>query len=303
MTNFKTLSTRGELLFDASLSRYHTWGVGGRAECIFHPADLEDLSDFLSQINASMPITWLGLGSNVLIREGGIDGVVIVTQSGLKAIQFGDAMVYAQAGTACAKLARASVTHGYQGIEFLAGIPGTIGGALAMNAGAFGGQTWEHVKRVDMINKRGEIMSRDVGEFEYGYRYVKSFADEWFVGAEFNLNTASNDENIISIKDLLAQRAASQPIGKKNCGSVFKNPENDYAAKLIEQCNLKGYAIGGACVSHKHANFILNENNASASDIEQLIAHVQKTVQQQCQIKLVPEVRFLGNKTHKEGSV
>ena len=294
MTNLKTLSTRGELLFDASLSRYNTWGVGGCAECIFHPADLQDLSDFLIQIDQSVPITWLGLGSNVLIRDGGIDGVVIVTQSGLKEIQFGDAMVYAQAGTACAKLARASVTHGYQGIEFLAGIPGTVGGALAMNAGAFGGQTWEHVKRVDVINKCGQIMSRDVGEFEYGYRYVKSFTNEWFVGAEFNLQAASNDENIISIKDLLAQRAASQPIGKKNCGSVFKNPENNHAAKLIEQCDLKGYAIGGACVSQKHANFILNEKNATANDIEQLIVHVQKTVQQQCQIKLVPEVRFLG---------
>lgn len=294
MTSIKTPQTRGELLFDVSLSRYNTWGVGGHAECVFHPADLEDLSNFLAHTHAQVPITWLGLGSNVLIRDGGIDGVVIITQSGLKEIRFDNGSVYSQAGTACAKLARASVSNGFQGIEFLAGIPGTVGGALAMNAGAFGGQTWEHVIQVDSINRQGEIITRDACEFEYGYRYVKSFSDEWFVGARFELKVNNPDTNIISIKDLLAQRAASQPIGKKNCGSVFKNPEHGFAAKLIEQCGLKGFAIGGACVSQKHANFILNEANATANDIEQLITYVQQTVRQQCHIELIPEVRFLG---------
>lgn len=297
MTKINTPKTRGNLLFDTSLARYNTWGVGGNAECLFHPADIEDLKYFLANTDNSMPITWLGLGSNVLIRDGGIEGAVIITQSGLKDIRFTDNSVYAQAGTACAKLARVSVSKGFQGIEFLAGIPGTVGGALAMNAGAFGSETWEHVKSVDSINREGEIISRDASEFEYGYRYVKNFEDEWFVGAEFKLNSNSNNTNIVSIKDLLAQRSASQPIGKKNCGSVFKNPEQGFAAKLIEQCGLKGFSIGGACVSEKHANFILNEENASARDIEQLIMHVQKIVYQQCHVELVPEVRILGKST------
>lgn len=295
MTNFKIPNTRGEIFLDVALTRYNTWGVGGNAECVFHPADVEDLSHFLANIENHIAITWLGLGSNVLIRDGGIEGVVIITQSSLKQISFAETCVYAQAGTACAKLARQSVTQGFTGIEFLAGIPGTVGGALAMNAGAFGGQTWEHVAQVDSINRKGEVITRDVSEFEYGYRYVNNFVDEWFVGANFKLSSTSEISNVVSIKDLLAQRAASQPIGKKNCGSVFKNPNNNYAAKLIEQCGLKGYTVGGACVSQKHANFILNEQHATASDIENLITHVQKTVLAKCNVELIPEVRFLGD--------
>ena len=294
MTKLNVPNMRGKLLFDEPLSRYNTWGVGGRAECVFVPADIEDLSNFLANTNQQIPITWLGLGSNVLVRDGGIEGVVIITQRGLKDISFKKHSVYAQAGTACAKLARASVSKHFTGIEFLAGIPGTIGGALAMNAGAFGGQTWEHVIKVDTINRHGELISRDASEFEYGYRYAKSFAGEWFVGAEFKLETTANTENVVSIKDLLEQRASSQPIGKKNCGSVFKNPEQGFAAQLIEQCGLKGYTIGGACVSEKHANFIINESDATAHDIEQLIFYVQQKVLRECHIELIPEVRFMG---------
>ena len=294
MTQINTPNVRGKLLFNEALTRYNTWGVGGVAECLFQPADLNDLKAFLAYIDPEIRLTWLGLGSNVLVRDGGIEGVVIVTQGGLNDITFKHQTVYAHAGVACAKLARASVSKGFSGIEFLAGIPGTVGGALAMNAGAFGGQTWEHITQVDTINRQGEINTRKADDFDYGYRFVKSYPDEWFVGATFKLNENDCEENVVSIKDLLAQRASTQPIGKKNCGSVFKNPDNAYAAQLIEQCGLKGYTIGGACVSQKHANFILNENDATASDIEQLISHVQQVVKQQCHIELIPEVRFLG---------
>ncbi len=299
MTMFNTPKTRGKLLFDVSLSRYNTWGVGGNAQCVFHPADIEDLSYFLANTEANMPLTWLGLGSNVLIRDGGIEGVVIVTQTGLKQIRFDGHSVYAQAGVACAKLAKATVAKSLVGLEFMAGIPGTVGGALAMNAGAFGGQTWQNVTHVDVINRRGEISTREVSEYEYGYRHVKSFEGEWFVGASFDLNLDEHGIKVVSIKELLAQRAESQPIGKKNCGSVFKNPECGYAASLIEHCGLKGFAIGGACVSSKHANFIINANKATAEDIEVLMQHVQDKVKQQCNIDLVPEVKFLGNKEVK----
>ncbi len=297
MTMINTPTTRGKLLFDVSLSRYNTWGVGGNAQCVFHPADIEDLSDFLANTDKDVPLTWLGLGSNVLIRDGGIEGIVIITQTGLKQIRFGgEHSVYAQAGVACAKLARATVSKSLVGVEFMAGIPGTVGGALAMNAGAFGGHTWHNVSHVDVINRRGDIARREVSEYEYGYRYVKNFEGEWFVGASFDLDLDELGTKVVSIKELLAQRAQSQPIGKKNCGSVFKNPEQGYAAKLIEQCGLKGFVIGGACVSNKHANFIINEKNATAEDIEQLMQHVQDTVRQHCNIDLVPEVKFLGNK-------
>ncbi len=297
MTMLNPPKTRGKLLFDVSLSRYNTWGVGGNAQCVFHPADTEDLSHFLANTDKDVALTWLGLGSNVLIRDGGVEGVVIVTQSGLKKIRFdGEHSVYAQAGVACAKLARATVNKSLVGIEFMAGIPGTVGGALAMNAGAFSGQTWESVTYVDVINRYGEITTREVDEYEYGYRYVKNFEGEWFVGASFELGLDEHGTKVVSIKKLLAQRAESQPIGKKNCGSVFKNPKQGYAASLIEQCGLKGFSIGGACVSSKHANFIINENQATAENIEVLMKHVQDTVKQQCNIDLVPEVKFLGSK-------
>ncbi len=296
MTMFDAPKTRGKLLFDVPMTKYNTWGVGGNAQCVFSPLDLDDLSVFLKGLDSGVSVTWLGLGSNVLIRDGGIEGVVIVTQGGLNHIQFLNDGVQAQAGVTCAKLARATVSKGFSGIEFMAGIPGTVGGALAMNAGAFGGQTWPRVSTVEVINRQGEFKTRTADEYEYGYRYVNGFEDEWFVGAYFLLDTEVDHENVISIKELLAQRAATQPIGKKNCGSVFMNPQNEFAANLIEKCGLKGMNIGGACISTKHANFIINENNASANDIEKLIKHVQSIVSEKCNIELKTEVRFLGKK-------
>ena len=294
MTMIDTSITRGKLHFGVSLSRYNTWGVGGSAECVFQPADIEDLSNFLAQNDTGVPVTWLGLGSNVLIRDGGIPGIVVVTQGCLNHFDFqADRHVYAQAGVPCAKLARAIVAQQLSGIEFMAGIPGTVGGALAMNAGAFGGQTWDFVTRVDVVGRNGEVRERWVDEYEVGYRYVKAPAQEWFVGAKFKLQEQS--ENVVSIKELIQHRADTQPIGKKNCGSVFKNPPGHHAAKLIEQCDLKGFAIGGASVSSKHANFIINNAQASAADIENLINHIRSTVLEQCNVELMPEVKILGN--------
>lgn len=298
MTDFEISNVRGQVLPDASLSKYNTWGVGGKAECLFIPADLSDLETFLTGTDKQIPVTWLGLGSNVLIRDAGIRGVVILTQSGLKELVFeNDNVVYAQAGLACAKLARSAVSRGYTGVEFMAGIPGTVGGALAMNAGAFGGQTWERVVSVEVINRGGEIKTRVADEFEVDYRSVKQNRDEWFVGVRFLLSKRTSEDKVISIKELLGKRSATQPIGKKNCGSVFKNPQQTYAAKLIEECGLKGYTLGGACVSEKHANFIINENNASAKDIEELIKYVQHTVYDHSGIRLETEVRFLGEES------
>ena len=299
MTKINTPETRGKLQFDVAVSRYNTWGVGGKAQCVFQPADVHDLSDFLANIDSNISLTWLGLGSNVLIRDQGIQGILIITQPGLNKIRFDGNNVYAEAGVACAKLARATVARNLVGVESMAGIPGTVGGALAMNAGAFGGETWPKVTTVDVIDRQGRVTTRSSDDYEYGYRYVKSNADEWFVGASFALDEDALGTKVVPIKKLLAQRANTQPIGKKNCGSVFKNPDNNHAAKLIEECGLKGFAIGGAQVSTKHANFIINENNATATDIESLIQYVQKTVKQKCNVDLEPEVKFLGQQVTK----
>ena len=294
MAKFHAPRTRGKLDFNVSLSRYNTWGVGGQAECVFRPADIEDLCEFLATIDNDIPVTWLGLGSNVLIRDGGISGIVIITQGCLNQIEYkAHGVVSAQAGVPCAKLARAIVSKQLTGIEFMAGIPGTVGGALAMNAGAFGGQTWDYVASVQVINRDGEIRTRLPNEYEIAYRSVVAPELEWFVSAQFNLQERSG--KVVSIKELLQQRADTQPIGKKNCGSVFKNPPGKHAAKLIEQCDLKGYVIGGASISQKHANFIINDADASAADIEKLILHAKNTVLERCGIELIPEVKILGN--------
>lgn len=294
----KTNQIRGELLFDVALTAYNTWGVGGHAECLFKPADLDDLTVFLANTEPETSITWLGLGSNVLIRDAGISGIVIITQGGLDRLEISeDGHVAAQAGVACAKLARQTSRKGFAGLEFMAGIPGTVGGALAMNAGAYGTETWQHLTKVDVVNRAGQIKTKSVDQYEVGYRYVKQSSSEWFVTAYFELKKISEIENVRSIKELLQHRSESQPIGKKNCGSVFRNPPGDHAARLIEEAGLKGFSIGGASISSKHANFIINEGAASADDLERLILKVQEVVFEQYKIKLIPEVKFLGDAT------
>ena len=296
MTRLEMPNVRGRLLFDEPLSRYNTWGVGGNAQCLFQPADLDDLRHFFANSDPALAATWLGLGSNVLVRDAGIKGVVIITQGGLDKVQFINQQIYAQAGVACAKLARAAVRKNLTGIEFMAGIPGTVGGALVMNAGAFGSQTWDQVDSVEVINRQGKIFQRNASDFTYGYRQVQTHQNEWFVSACLRLKKPEQTDNVVSIKALLAKRAATQPVGKKNCGCVFKNPANAYAASLIENCGLKGFSIGGACVSTKHANFILNQQQATAADIEALIEHIQASVREKYNLELIPEVRFLGDK-------
>jgi len=297
MLNLSHPDVRGTMQMNASLTRFNTWGLSGQAECLFQPYDLDDLSHFLQETESSVPITYLGLGSNVLIRDGGVAGVVIVTHGCLNKMQeLKHDQCYVEAGVACAKLAKFSVSKNLTGVEFMAGIPGTIGGALAMNAGAFGGQTWDYVSSVKVINRRGEIHSRSTQDYQVGYRSVSIPENEYFVAATFQLAEKKAQASAISIKELLKRRSQSQPIGKKNCGSVFKNPDNGYAAELIERCGLKGYRIGGASISDKHANFINNDDHASADDIEQLINLAQQKVFENFAVQLEPEVRIIGRK-------
>ena len=286
------------------MSAHTSWRAGGIAKRFVQANSLAALCEFIATLPEDEELVWLGLGSNTLIRDGGFKGTVIATQGVMTQLELIDeTTVCVGAGVPGAKLAKFCAKHDLSGAEFYAGIPGLVGGALAMNAGAFGGETWPLVVSVETLNRRGEIKKRDASEYRYGYRSIKNVADmdavdEWFVSATLKLkkkHLADLTGNSIDIKQLLAKRAATQPTGVASCGSVFRNPEGGYAAQLIQDCGLKGKRIGGAVVSQKHANFIINDDNASAQDIESLVNHVQSEVKQKFGINLQHEVRIYGD--------
>jgi len=280
---------------DEPLSRHTSWHVGGPADVFFNPRDREDLAAFLRAAPPDVPIQWIGLGSNLLVRDGGLRGIVISTHGTLDTLErLSETVVQGEAGVACARIARQCIKWGLGPAGFFAGIPGTLGGALAMNAGAFGGETWAHVRTVETIDRRGRIHRRERAEYRVGYREVVGpAAEEWFIAAELIFERRPGD-HAAEVQKLLAQRKASQPIGEWSCGSVFTNPPGDHAARLIEAAGLKGFRIGDASVSEKHANFIINHGQASAGDLERLIGHVRDTVARIHGIALHPEVRIVG---------
>ena len=286
---------RGKLLQDEPMSRHTSWRVGGPADRYFEPADIGDLATFLASLPAGEPLLWIGLGSNLLVRDGGVRGTVINT-SGLSALNWlGDGRLRAEAGVPCAKVARTCARGGFTGAEFLCGIPGSLGGALAMNAGAFGGETWSIVERAETIDRGGNLHTRTRADFSIGYREVHlPVAEEWFVAAVLTVQPDAYGGGENRIRALLARRAATQPTGQPSCGSVFRNPPDDFAGRLIEAAGLKGRRIGGAFVSEKHANFIITEEGACARDLEALINLVQDEVERRNGIRLVPEVRIVG---------
>ena len=286
-----------KIIKDEPMSRHTSWRAGGNAKQYVQAESLAQLASFIATLPENEEILLMGLGSNTLIRDGGFDGTIIATQSVMSQLELiDDTTVYVGAGVAGAKLARFCSKNKLVGAEFFAGIPGLVGGALAMNAGAFGGETWPLVIEVETLNRRGEIQKRQAGEFKYSYRHVEGPKDEWFVSATLKLSRKNEHGNTIDIKQLLAKRADSQPTGVASCGSVFRNPEGFYAAQLIEESGLKGKRIGGAVVSEKHANFIINDNNAAASDIEALIQLIQETVKNKKGILLQTEVKIVGEK-------
>ena len=285
---------RGELRLDESLKRYNTWRVGGPARQMYLPADQDDLALFLSTLPKDEPLLWLGLGSNLLIRDEGFAGTVILLQGRLKELRIDGNEVEAEAGVACAKVARACARAGLTGAAFLAGIPGTMGGALAMNAGAFGGETWRIVSEVTTIDRSGQVRKRSPSEYGIAYREVRRPTEEWFVSCRLRLSHGDGTAEQQSIRALLDRRAETQPTGQPSCGSTFRNPEGDFAARLIEASGLKGHRIGGAEVSTKHANFIINTGDASAADIENLINYVRSEVERLQGIRLQTEVHAVG---------
>ena len=286
--------TRGKLLFDEPMSKHTSWRLGGPADRYYVPADLADLQAYLASVDEDTDILWVGLGSNLLVRDGGIRGQVIAPLNALRELRLeDDGSIYSECGVSCAKLAKFCQKHGFADADFFAGIPGTVGGALAMNAGAFGGETWTAVERVIMIDRRGDLHERSREEFEIGYREVRAPTAEWFAAARFRFARRADGEQS-NIRQLLQQRNASQPIGQPSCGSVFKNPPGKHAARLIEAAGLKGHCLGTACVSDKHANFIISNDDTAASDVEALIEHIRRVVEERFDVRLETEVRIVG---------
>ena len=286
---------------DEPLSRHTSWHVGGPVDLWFEPRDREDLAAFMRSLPAEMPVHWIGLGSNLLVRDGGLRGAAIATHGALGRLErVAQTVVYCDAGVPCARIAKQCIKWGLGSAEFFAGIPGTLGGALAMNAGAFGGETWRHVVELDVMVRNGTRKSRSPEEYQVAYRHViPPAADEWFLGAKLRFERKP-DATDQEIRELLARRKESQPIGEWSCGSVFVNPPADHAARLIEASGLKGFRIGGASVSMKHANFIINDRNATAADIENLIQSVQATVLARHGVRLQTEVRIVGESLARE---
>jgi UDP-N-acetylmuramate dehydrogenase len=341
------LEAPGELRRDEPMSRHTSWRAGGSAERTFRPRGIADLCRFLRSLPRQEPLHFVGLGSNLLVRDGGVRGTVVFTHGLLKRIELvpadGPSLVYAEAGVASPKVSRFAATHDLRGAEFLAGIPGTIGGALAMNAGCYGAETWDVVERVLTVSRDGVLRRRTPAEYDIGYRHVELRSGgsrsvrsvgsglafrppdevtsrplsleggkrqdltpaeptpaepaEFFLAAWLRFTPGDGEEARRLIKQFLQKRIASQPLEQPNAGSVFRNPANDYAARLIEACGLKGFAIGGAMVSPKHANFIVNTGSACAADIEALIEHVQRSVRERTGIALEREVRIIGERS------
>jgi UDP-N-acetylmuramate dehydrogenase len=292
---------RGTLRRDEPMSRHVSWRAGGSADRFYIPADREDLSRFLSRLPEGEPVCFVGLGSNLLVRDGGFRGTVVLLHASRAEIEWQDGRIRAAAGAACPKVARFAANQGCEGAEFLAGIPGTVGGALAMNAGCYGSETWQFVSEVKTVDRRGALHRRHPREFELGYRHVALASggplgeNEWFVEARLQFPAGDGARSRERIRELLARRIATQPLGLPNAGSVFRNPDRDHAARLIEACGLKGYAVGGARISEMHANFIVNpERRARARDIEALIRHARETVRQRFGVELLAEVRIIG---------
>ena len=284
----------GVLRHREPLARHTVWGIGGFADRYFEPAGIDELAAFLADLPAGEPVLWIGLGSNLLVRDGGVRGTVISTVR-LRAVEpLGPTKIHAGAGAACPRVARIAARHGLTGCEFLAGIPGSMGGALAMNAGAFGCEIWPAIREVETLDVNGERRWRTASEFQYGYRNVDGPHGEWFVSCRLVLEPDTEGRAGTRIRQLLVQRAAMQPTGARTCGSVFRNPRGDYAGRLIEASGLKGHRIGGAVISDKHANFIINDAGARAADVEALIRKVVEEVERRQGVRLEPEVRIIG---------
>jgi UDP-N-acetylmuramate dehydrogenase len=284
---------------NVDLSKHSSWRCGGAADYFFQPKNKNKLCEFIKAYSQDYSILWLGLGSNILFRDAGVDSVVVLTAGSLSSISWERSdLLYAQSGTTCAKIAREAARKNFGDLAFLSGIPGTLGGALKMNAGAIGSEIWSFVHKVEVVNADGEVRYLRASEYSPHYRGVAG-PELQFLGAWLRLSQKI-PHAIEKIKEVLAERRASQPTGEFTCGSVFKNPVGHYAGALIEKCDLKGFRLGGVAVSEKHANFFINNGGASSREIESLIELVKSRVRGKFGVKLEEEVQILGKEKKYE---
>lgn len=285
---------RGELVADAPLAPLTWFRAGGNAEVLFRPADADDLADFLAGTPADVPVTVIGVGSNLLVREGGVPGVVIRLGRGFMNISVEG--THLRAGTAAldVAVARAAQEAGLAGLEFYRGIPGSIGGALRMNAGAYGGETKDVLVEAVAIDRKGKRHVLKIEDLKYRYRHSGAAEDLIFVEAVFEGRPGDKDEILAKMNEITSSREATQPVRTRTGGSTFKNPEGHKSWQLIDAAGCRGLKRGGAQVSELHCNFLINTGDATASDLEELGEEVRARVKETSGVTLEWEIRRIG---------
>ena len=290
-------------LMNESLKKHTTYGIGGPADLMIFPKSKQDLIKVIEIINENkIQLTILGSGSNVLVSDNGIRGAVISLKNSLKQIEVDDNILYAECGTMLGKIVKHAVKNNLIGLENLNGVPGTLGGALIMNAGAWGGEISENLIHVEVINSKSEIQKIQKKDLNFSYRQSSFNKDDILLSAKFNLKKA--DKDIIKENFIEAQsgRKKSQPLNKRSAGSLFKNPKNNSAGKLLDEAGLKGFSIGDAKISEKHANFFINDGDATSKDMLMLIKKAHKEVKDKFNVNLSLEVKLMGfNEEEIEG--
>ncbi len=287
------LQKLGECSQNEPMSRHTTLGVGGEARWFFRPASRAAIVSAMQCIPADVPLLPLGRGSNLLISDDGFTGVVLDVGK-LNAVSVKEQILTAECGVRMSKVARQCAENGLSGLEFMATVPGDIGGGVAMNAGAFEQQVSDSLTGIELVSREGEVKTLSAGTLQMGYRHTRLPAGSLVLSATFSLQADDADAIRETMRQMRAKRGGSQPLELPNCGSVFKNPQGDHAARLIEAAGLKGLRIGGARISEKHANFIVNEGDAKSSDVLALIEHAKTVVEQRFGVCLEPEVRAIG---------
>ena len=292
---FKAISP--QLIENESMSRHTTFKIGGDADMFVSVESVDELVALIRLAKAkNVKYTVIGNGSNLLVGDKGIRGLVIEIGQGLAGYEVRGNAIYAEAGILLKKLASVAAAESLSGLEEVSGVPGTLGGGIFMNAGAYGGELKDTVKKVTYIDCDGELHTIDASECNFGYRKsIFSSGDKYIVSAELELKKGDKDEILSEMADYTKRRREKQPISYPSAGSTFKRPEGYFAGTLIQDAGLKGYRCGGAEVSELHAGFVINCGNATAQDVIDVIEHTKETVLEKFGVELEPEVRFLGD--------
>lgn len=288
--------TEGVVLEHEPMGRHTTFQVGGPADIFVEPGSREELKFATREARrAQVPFFVTGNGSNLLVSDAGYRGMIVHIGRRLSQVEVSDTLIHAEAGASLARIAKEALGHGLTGLEFAAGIPGSLGGAVVMNAGAYGGELKDILMDVDVLTEGGDFLTIPSEELDMSYRHSNVSGNHYIVlGAGMRLSLGEQDAIKERMNELAAARKQKQPLEYPSAGSTFKRPEGYFAGKLIQDAGLKGYTVGGAQVSEKHSGFVINRGGADAAEIYFLIQQVQKKVNNQFGVTLEPEVRFIG---------